>query len=226
MSISFVAAATGTSQFGNLVVNKPAGVVEGDIMFALWCTPMTLAAPSGWTFMHNDGNNQILCYKIATGSEPANYTLASGSSSIWSIGCIVAYRGNRRSVSNPLLDAGANYDTYFGFSDTIIFANANSQGTAQRDGMLFCAFVSTDSNGGAGANNTYAWPPSGMTSRVDAFDSNRDVSVSWADKGPVNSPITSQTPGNITFTHAGGSFQDWFAGCVFVNKWPNTQGIA
>ena len=83
----------------NLPINKPAGVVTGDIMVAAIFTnsTVTITPPdASWSTVLNTVNStlarQIIFMKIATASEPASYTFTF-SSSIRAAGGIAAYAG-------------------------------------------------------------------------------------------------------------------------------------
>ena len=100
-----------TSSATTLVINKPSGVVVGDVMFASIVQAETSnnnlsnASLAGWTLIsgsliyddgNNSGNNQwwgSLLYKVATASEPSSYTFALDADVDISIGGIVAFNG-------------------------------------------------------------------------------------------------------------------------------------
>ena len=94
-------ATTGTSTSATVTVNKPTGVVTGDIMIANianYCNGCTQssASLSGWTLVAGtdiERGRGTLLYKIATGSEPASYTFAVTGSSTFAVGGIVAFSG-------------------------------------------------------------------------------------------------------------------------------------
>lgn len=90
------ASSTNTS----LTITKPTGVVSGDIMIANIATRNSGANPSlaGWTLISGaaiDGGTTrgALLYKVAGGSEPANYTFTLGAGSNNNEGTIVAFSG-------------------------------------------------------------------------------------------------------------------------------------
>jgi hypothetical protein len=101
----------GTSTNTNLTINKPAGVVSGDVMIVnIVKAGNTSSDPtlSGWTvisggvlddfywFGYDLGYGNVrgtLLYKIAGASEPANYTFSLGSGTDYSNGTIVAFSG-------------------------------------------------------------------------------------------------------------------------------------
>ena len=72
-----------TSGAANFTINKPSGVVQGDLMVASMATVSTgtATAPSGWTIQwqgqtNSNGGPSLLAvmYKIAGASEPSSYT--------------------------------------------------------------------------------------------------------------------------------------------------------
>ena len=94
-------ATTATSNTPLVTINKPTGVVAGDIMFANianycdGCT-QTNAILSGWTLVAGttiERGRASLLWKIATASEPASYTFAVTNSSSFAVGGIVAFSG-------------------------------------------------------------------------------------------------------------------------------------
>ena len=93
-------ATTGTSTSATVTVNKPMGVVAGDIMIANIANyiqaTQTTATSSGWTLIAAtdiERGRGTLLYKIATGSEPTSYTFAVTNSSTFAVGGIVAFSG-------------------------------------------------------------------------------------------------------------------------------------
>ncbi len=84
MAITFRSAATantGNSTATSITVNKPAGVVAGDVMIAVLTVAtgsnVAIAAPSGWALiLRTDESTNIATasyYKVATASEPTSY---------------------------------------------------------------------------------------------------------------------------------------------------------
>jgi hypothetical protein len=94
-----------------LTINKPAGVVSGDVMYALIVhesgsgTSITWTPPSGWTrigpLLANLGQQGEFYYKVAGGSEPSSYAFETDVANEMS-GSIVA-------LTN--VDAAPNADT-------------------------------------------------------------------------------------------------------------------
>lgn len=93
---------------GTLVVSKPTGVAQNDLMFSfVQANSGTLGAPSGWTqeyYFTGGGGVQFVCYsKLAGSSEPTSYTWtkdANSNNTIWGV-AVVAFRGI--DTSNPFV---------------------------------------------------------------------------------------------------------------------------
>lgn len=87
-----------TTTSSSLVISKPAGVVEGDLMLAFMSTSGTTArtwtGASGWTEVadQNAYPNLRVAYKIATSSEPSSYTFTASTSTTYLAGGILALR--------------------------------------------------------------------------------------------------------------------------------------
>ncbi len=104
-----------TTITSTLVINKPAGTIEGDLMIAAMAADAnsrTWTGDTGWTELVDQGVSPDLrlAYKVAGPSEPSSYTFTiSGGQRI--SGCIVTYRyaaydtiaGAFTTGGNPLL---------------------------------------------------------------------------------------------------------------------------
>ena len=79
-----------------LPINKPAGVIEGDLMIALSAgsNGVSWSGDTGWTEIFDLGSNpaQRVAYKVAGGSEPSTYTFTPASSIVAQSHIIIAYR--------------------------------------------------------------------------------------------------------------------------------------
>jgi hypothetical protein len=98
-AIGFVAATSANNGAGatTLVINKPTGVAQGDVMLATVTAAGTGAptTPSGWTVVKSISGTalrQATYYKVAGASEPASYSWSLGSSRAAS-GGIADYSG-------------------------------------------------------------------------------------------------------------------------------------
>ena len=104
-AVGLVAAESAQNAAGatTLVVTKPSGVVEGNVMIATVAAKETgaVTAPSGWTAILNltqaTALRQVTYYKVATASEPASYSWSLGTSRAAS-GGIAAYSGVNATV--------------------------------------------------------------------------------------------------------------------------------
>ena len=92
--------ATGNSINSNLTINKPTGVVAGDIMLVNISKYQgnTVPTSSGWTPIAGPANMggsnySFLLYRIVTGTEGTSFTFALGSNNNYCAGGIVAFSG-------------------------------------------------------------------------------------------------------------------------------------
>jgi hypothetical protein len=92
-------ATSGTTSNTSLTINKPSGVVEGDLMIVNICQANSNNNPtlSGWTLIAgaNQGNYRYtaIMYKVATASEGASYTFTLGTGTDAAVGSIIAFSG-------------------------------------------------------------------------------------------------------------------------------------
>ncbi len=98
-AIGFVAASSANNGSGakTLVIDVPAGTVQGNVMMATVTVTGTTAptAPSGWTVAKSSTGTalrQATYYRVAGASEPASYSWSLGSSRA-AAGGIVTYNG-------------------------------------------------------------------------------------------------------------------------------------
>lgn len=104
-AVGFVAASSANNGTGatTLVINKPTGVAEGNVMVATVTAKETgaVTAPSGWTAIKNltqgTALRQITYYKVATAGEGASYSWSLSTSRAAS-GGIVDYSGVNQTV--------------------------------------------------------------------------------------------------------------------------------
>ncbi|MBL7942272.1 MAG: hypothetical protein JNM00_05880, partial [Flavobacteriales bacterium] len=106
---TFIAGSQAVGNATTVTIPKPAGVAVNHVMVAAihtgWCNSgSAVTPPAGWTFIASTANTGPGCgagstqiqlstfYKVATASEPANYTFTGFSSQIY-VGGIVAYSG-------------------------------------------------------------------------------------------------------------------------------------
>jgi Putative Ig domain len=161
--ITFRSASSGANNVGNnVVIPAPAGVQANDVMVAVLDIKVapTTTPPAGWNLVNSTANGsnftQKVYTKVATGSEPADYTFTINENRAIS-GVIVAYSGVN--TSNPVEIAG----TVGSGTTTSITAPSVSSGLS--GGMLIGAF-------GINADSTIA-PPAGMTERGEIVSATR-----------------------------------------------------
>lgn len=130
----------------SLVINKPSGVLSGDLLVAAM-VGSTFTGASGWTEKIDQGAAPAL--RIATltagGSEPSSYTFTAASG-VNTVGQIICLRNAQFDV------LGASVTTLSGDGNLVITAVTSAGG-------IILAFVATDSASSTIGHTT----PSGMT---------------------------------------------------------------
>lgn len=87
-----------TSASTTLVLDKPSGVVQNDLMIIVFSSSgsgtTTITAPTGWTqaYSRSGNGNFTVLYKTAGSSEPSTYTITFGTSLTYG-GGLTAFRG-------------------------------------------------------------------------------------------------------------------------------------
>ncbi len=152
-----------------LTINRPGGVVAGDVMVAgigIRGAP-TVATPAGWTLIRTDAagtyTTQALYYRVATASEPASYTW-SFSKSVPAAGGISAYQGV--DTTTPVGVSGA---TGQNSNTTSIVAPSVTTTVAGAEVIGFFSI---------GGGNSIT-PPAGMTERSEASSTAGSNHVTW-----------------------------------------------
>lgn len=191
MAISFVAAGTSyirTSSGTSFTWNKPAGVVDGDLLIGFVAlrsnNSLTLNQPSGWTWLQaafttdDDTGIEIgVAYKFAS-SEPSSWNGSVSSSVTYMTGQCVAFRGVQSVLTSGQSSAGA----------TTSFNTAtvnNTQSGSWR--TVFGAYTSGSDNYNISSNET--------TRRViDAAGSSPAVQAAiWDSNGSIGTGNTSRS---------------------------------
>ncbi len=105
-----------TSQGNSVVIGKPSGTLEGDLMVLTanaGSNSPNLSAPAGWTTIADGGGatpSTLVAYKVAGASEPASYTVTADKTQLLA-GAILSYRyaaydtvaGALTTATNPLV---------------------------------------------------------------------------------------------------------------------------
>lgn len=140
-------AAANVSGSTTIVVNKPAGVQDGDLMIAVMVTPSfpTTAGPAGWSKVLTQGTNPGMdAFTKTAASEPSDYTFTLSAAANPAIQ-ILAFR-------NAAFDVVGSLDTITGTGDITIPAITS-------DGGLVIAAV----GGWSASSGSTTSTPSGMT---------------------------------------------------------------
>jgi hypothetical protein len=133
--IQYIASAvtSRTSAGTTIVIAKPTGTVENDLMIAMTCnTGGTYTGPAGWTEVF-DSTSRGVFYKVAGASEGSSYTFTNSSSQLQD-GFILTFRGATydtvgaiSSSSNPsiapAITVGANNSYVICFSSSNVTSN-------------------------------------------------------------------------------------------------------
>jgi len=176
-------ATTGTSTTTSLVINKPTGVVAGDVMIvniAQVGNNTTAPALTGWSLI--DGRSLAgttlrygaVLYRVANGTEGTNFTFALGTGTNSSSGAIVAFSG---------VDGTNTFDVATGtisvqVSQTAVAATSITSATANAAIIMF----------GMAANSISTWSgwtttsPGALTELYDNQSTNASVGAAWATK--------------------------------------------
>lgn len=166
-------ATSGTSAGTTLTINKPSGVVAGDVMIVNICQANSNIDPasSGWTLITgaNQGNYRYsaVMYKVATGVEGNSYVFTLGNGTDAAVGSIIAFSG---------VDGSSPFDVNPGNMDTGATSTATATG------------ITTNSNNSAviflgGSYNT-SWSSWSGTSpsfnEIMEFNNSNNLSVAAA----------------------------------------------
>jgi MSHA biogenesis protein MshQ len=162
--VSHVSSSVGTlasNAVSSVQITKPTGLAVGDVMVAVVTQragsfPIVSSPPSGWTLLLNRDNGSSIgmavYYRVATNSEPANWTWNFGASDR-AAGAISAYRGV--DTSAPIAASGSQANA------SSVSMTAPSVSPAGANAMLLGIYASQ--NGGITAT-----APSGMAEAYDA----------------------------------------------------------
>ncbi len=198
-ALEFVASAQAqvSAKDTTLVVDKPTGTQQGDLMIAIALSDggsPSWTQPSGWTEVVEQGGI-MASYLVAGASEPGNYTFTSTLSRDYS-GIIVTYRN-------------AAYDTVGSISTTASFNVMTAPAiTLAQSASTLLAFFSAQR-----AFGTWSSPTSGLASlSTDSDGSN----PSWALYSEAN--VASGSTGGKSATYSGSAGT---LGCFLIGIKPS-----
>ncbi|MFM7310452.1 MAG: hypothetical protein ACKOZY_07570, partial [Flavobacteriales bacterium] len=185
-------ATSAISTTATVTINKPTGVVAGDMMIAnignFFNGTNTSATSSGWTLIAGtdvDRGRATLLYKIAGASEPASYTFDVTAFSSAATGAIVAFSG----VDNTTpFDVAANSAWYTATSTSLSNIPSVSTVTDNSAVVMFgmCSRVTTQTSANFLNGNWTTTSPANLTELFDVGHNNANntpcVGGAWATK--------------------------------------------
>lgn len=191
-AITFVGNSANWGQYSSsnsYQLNKPSGVVSGDVMVANLGVKgnVTVTAPSGWTIAHQGHNSSgvthCVLYRVAGGSEPASWSATvSGSVDEVSTSQVLAYRNVN--TTTPFINQNGQRKTSSTYIDTPTVNNSNSLAWRVE---LFASMNANDAQETWTANETAerydirfarfaSWFYAGDQVSLSGYDSNGSVS--------------------------------------------------
>lgn len=194
---------------GSFSMNKPAGVVSGDVLVATMRVSSFLSfnfsTPSGWTELADSDTNAKLYYKVAGGSEPASYNFGSmiglGATMV---GTIVAFSGVDNTT--PFADSGKTTGSGTSVSipsvtavrnGSMAYSNVTSGATASSTFSGLLTDACDTASGGISVANAYASMAAGATtSLTDTLSSN----TSWVAQALMLQPASLCATGGLSLT--------------------------
>src|SRR6267143_48067 len=153
-----------------LTINKPAGVVQNDVMIAsISVGPSTakITPPAGWALVRRTDNasgtsNSLAVYKLLAGAaEPASYDWTFSAGHTGAAGGIQAFSG-----ADPAIDAENGQTTASGTSHATPSVNTTYTNT-----MIITSY-------GVGATSTWS-QPGGMNETADAQGGSQALEMNW-----------------------------------------------
>ena len=167
---------------GSIILDKPTGTVQNDVMVAViggngnWAGVLGITPPAGWTLVRKIDNSTgqyyptvAVYYKVAGASEPSSYTFtfSNYSGGVYAAGSISSFYGVN--TASPI-DV-ENGQTVANSSSTTTSYSTPSITTSSSEQILIGAFT---------GNCASSWtPPSGMTEIVDRVGGCTSMSVAY-----------------------------------------------
>jgi hypothetical protein len=207
-------ATTSVSTNASVTVNRPTGVVAGDIMFANVANfinaTQTSASCTGWTVIAGTDMSRgraTLLYKIAGASEPASYTFTVTTGSSAATGAIVAFSGVN--TASPF-DVTAPTSWTTNATQTISSITGLTTANANAAIVLFgsCTRMTSTSN-----SNFTGWTATNPSAFTELFDRGHNnvadtpaVGAAWATRtttGATGNGGVTCTPNTSPRTMAG-----------------------
>lgn len=229
-------ATTATSTNATLTINKPTGVVQGDIMIANignYCNGCTQTTASllGWTAIAGTDLSRgraTLLYKIAGASEPNSYSFSVTSTTTLAVGGIVAFSGVNS--SNPF-DVTPPSSWYNAGSASLSQIPSITTVTANAAVLIFANLTRAEGSTSSANFSTYSLTsPSSLTELFDVGHNGTNpapaVGAAWALKTTTGATgnggfASSQNPNSRTM----GGMLIALRPCVAVNAGSSLSAI-
>ena len=153
-NVSFVASSTANDAGSGVVLTKPTGTTENDFLLAWFVcdlqSTVVTGDPGGWTLVEDlnwgiDGQSCFLYYKLATSSEPSDYTWTFNNASASNIGIMGAWRGNKTSATFWSFET---VTTNGSSAASPITLGANGGTVVSGDAIAYFAAIDKDASGG------------------------------------------------------------------------------
>lgn len=193
---------TGSNSSNNLTINKPTGVIAGDVMIVNISKYPNTTTPtlSGWTLIAGPAtlggsNYSYLLYRVADGTEGSGFTFALGTTT-YGAGSIVAFSGV--DVTGGFLvggGAGGPFDVAPGSISTTGVSASSQSITAITTNSANAAVIMFGMNGSATARTFSTWSTAIPGTLTEIYDFNGatyiEVGAAWATKATTGSTGTS-----------------------------------
>lgn len=195
--MAFRSSNSASGNAASLDVTAPAGVASGDILIALWSQGgagnATITWPSGFTELASSNsathfNTNRIAVKVATGSEPASYTIGTSVSDLCVAG-VAAWSGRDTaavlSAQTTLSEAATS---------TPISVSLTGVTAANGDDIAWIAMRVPSAGGSLGAG---LWtPPTSYTERIDV-QATTYITASLASRDNVSAGATGAIVGTL-----------------------------
>lgn len=174
MAVAFATSDSGNNAFTtSITLTKPSGTVEDDLLImsiVIQRGDATVTTPSGWTALEDtpvgaataSDSRLASFYKVAGGSEPADYTITI-SATAWISGTILRITGADTTTPIPASDEVED--------ESVTSVNTPAVSTTTDDGMFVIIAGRRDSGGDSPTVSTYTNQDNSSVSniRIDAF---------------------------------------------------------
>lgn len=188
-------AAVAHASASSITISAPSTIAEGNLLVAFICHADTSNAqkfttiPSGWSLASSTTSNASLTvfYKVATASEPADYTFSGASVSRSGTGVIFNF-------ANAAFDVSSDSKSQQGTSPLTISPTPTSVTVAASGSVVFFVAASEDSNKTVSAPSGY----STYESQIGGASQGGAMWVFYKENMPAGSSGTPSTTINTT----------------------------